>query len=563
MTRRQFLQKSAKTGFSLGIASGFAEKNIFAPPARFDIIVKNGLIMDGVQDEGKSLDLGVVTDRIETVADLSPSLARTVIDAKGKIVSPGFIDIHSHTDYELLMNPRAESKIRQGITTELNGNCGGSAFPHKKKLSVYEKSIKDTTGMEFLAWTDFAGYRSILEKRGISVNYGTLVGHGTIRQHVIGHTRRKPTLQEMRSMQEHVHRAMRQGAFGLSTGLEYAPDRFAHTEEIIEICRAAAQHGGFYATHMRSEDTQLIEAVAEAIHIAETACLPLQLSHLKVAGKRNYYKLPMVFDLMERAEERGLDITADRYPYTAYATSLSIMFPSWALDGGSSQFVERLKSKEIRVRMKEEALEKAEGNNSWESMMVVSASQQKNKPLIGKDLQTAADEKKQHPYEFVCDLLISEGGHVSIIGFGMSEENTTRILIHPQVMLCTDGVALAPYGKLGGRIPHPRNYGSFPRFLGRYIREEKHLGLPRAIRKMTSQPAQKMGLKKRGVLAKGNYADITVFDPLTIMDTATFIKPRQYSYGIDHVIVNGKVVIAEGDHTGALPGKILFGPGKT
>jgi N-acyl-D-amino-acid deacylase len=396
-----------------------------------------------------------------------------------------------------------------------------------------------------------------MEKRGTAVNHATLVGQGTVRQHIMGSERRAPTPDEMKEMRELVAEAMEQGAFGISTGLEYTPDRFSSTEEVIELCRITSKYSGFYATHTRSEDTQLLEAVGEAIHIAQAAELPLQISHLKAAGKRNYYKIPMVFDLIERARDRGLEVTADRYPYTAFATSLSIMFPIWALDGGQEKFMERLKDRDLRTKMKEDTLIKVRGNNSWESMLIQSVNSKENKHLVGKYMLEAAENAQQDPYEFACDLLISEGGDLSIIGFGMGEENTSLILKHPLVMLGSDGVALATYGKLSEGIPHPRNYGSFPRFLGKYVREEKLLPLPEAIKKMTSMPAKKLGLKKRGILAKGFYADIVVFDPDIVTDLATYTEPALYSKGIDTVIVNGTVVIDRGKHSGALPGKVL------
>jgi N-acyl-D-amino-acid deacylase len=556
MKRRDFLKTTFKAGISLRLAGGLAPPHLFPTLHRFDIIIRNGHVLDGVSDRAFKADLGIIGDRLEELGKLDPDSAKVVIDATDKIVSPGFIDIHSHTDFELLINPKAESKIRQGVTTELSGNCGGSAFPHKQTLTQYEKAIKKTLGIDF-SWTDLKGYQNLMEKSGTAVNHATLIGQGTVRHHVMGSERRAPTSDEMKEMKKLVAEAMEQGAFGISTGLEYTPDRFSTTEEIIEICRIAAKYGGFYATHTRSEDTQLLEAVGEALHIAQTADLPLQISHLKAAGRSNYFKIPMVLDLMERARERGLAVTADRYPYTAFATSLSIMFPIWALDGGQKSFVKRLKDRDLRARMKDETLVKVKGNNSWESMLIQSITKEENKHLVGKYILDAAENARQDPYEFACDLLISENGDLSIIGFGMGEENTSLILKHPLVMLGSDGVALAPYGKLSEEIPHPRNYGSFPRFLGKYVREEKLLPLPEAIKKMTSMPAEKLGLEKRGKLTKGSYADIVVFDPETVADRATYTEPAQYSVGIDTVLVNGTVVFDRGKHSGELPGKVL------
>lgn len=561
ISRRQFLKITTQAGALIGLGGVFGKKQIYASTSHFDLIIKNGQVVDGIANEPYKADLGIIADHIDRIGNLGSAQAKNIIDAKGKVVSPGFIDIHSHTDLELLINPKAESKIRQGVTTELSGNCGGSVFPRKKSTSESEESLKKELGLEFL-WTDLEGYHSALGKNGIAVNHATLLGQGTLREYVLGDTRRAPTSEEMDIMKKLACEAMAQGAFGLSTGLEYAPDSFSTTSEIIELCRLVAGFGGFYATHMRSEDIQIMEAMAEAIHIAESGGLPLEISHFKASGKPNYYKLPMMIDLMERAKQRGLRVTADCYPYTAYNTTLSVFFPDWALEGGREKFVERLKDKDLRQKMKEETKAEVEANNSWESLLISDVSNEQNLRLVGRYISEAAAERNEDPYEFACDLLISEGGGLGIVGFGMSEENVELILKHPLVMLCSDGSALAPYGALDKGIPHPRNYGTFPRFLGYYVRERKLLSLPEAIKKMTSMPAQKMGLEKRGALKKGYFADLVIFDPSTISDQATYTQPKQYPKGIDYVIVNGRVVIDHDKHTGELPGKILYGPGK-
>jgi len=372
---------------------------------------------------------------------------------------------------------------------------------------------------------------------------------------------RKPTAAELELMQKLVAEAMEQGAFGISSGLEYTPSGFASTEEVVELCRVAARYGGFYSTHVRSEDRFVIEAVAEAIYIAEKAGLPLQISHFKSSGTVNWWKMPKLFDLVEAAAERGAAVTADRYPYTAYSTGLSINYPQWALAGGNEAFIKRLQDPAERRRLREETMLKLEGS-PWESILLTNLDEGENQRFIGKTVQQAADELGQDPYEFACDLLIMEKGEVGIVGFGMSEEQTEEILKHPLVMLCSDGSALAPYGPLHQGKPHPRNYGTFPRFLGLYVRDRKALALPQAVQKMTSMPAAKLGLKDRGTLKVGNFADIVVFDPAAIADKATYTEPEQYPVGIDFVIVNGQVVIDHDNHTGALPGEVLYGPGK-
>jgi len=560
VTRRQFLKSTAQAGVLLGIVGGSTWGGGCASGKSFDLIIKSGMVVDGMADKSYQADVGIIGERIEAVGNLRRAQAKTILDATGRTVSPGFIDIHSHTGLELLINPRAESKIRQGVTTELGGNCGGSPFPLKKELQDEERRWAEKVGVE-IDWVDLEGFYTRLAKNGIALNYATLVGQGTVRSRVMEQERREPTSEEMEQMKALVAQAMEQGAFGLSTGLEYTPSGFATTPEVIELCRVAAEYGGFYATHIRSEANQLLEALAEAIFIAERVGIPLQISHLKAAGKVNWWKTPMVIDLIERAQQRGLAVNADRYPYTAYSTGITIFFPQWALEGGTKRFLERIKDRELRQKMRAETVERVIGNNSWESILIVGISTEKNRPLEGKYISEAADERKKDPYEFTCDLLIEEEGNVSIVGFGMSDENTEFILKHPLVMLGSDGSALAPYGPLSEGIPHPRNYGAFPRFLGFYVRENKLLTLPEALKKITSMPAAKMGLKDRGSIQKGNFADIVIFDPQTISDQATYTDSEQYPVGIDYVIVNGKTVVDHGEHTGELPGKALKGPG--
>lgn len=561
ISRREFVKTAAQASVIFSLSGSRFWRKTAVLERDFDLIIRNGRVIDGIKDEDYKADVGIISDRIQALGNLQAEKGRTVIDAKGRVVSPGFIDIHSNTDFELLINSRAESKIRQGVTTELSGNCGGSVFPRKRTTQKTEGEIHQRPGLD-VDWVDLEGYRSRLTKNRIAVNHGTLVGQGTLRDYVMGEERREPILKELELMKKLVAEAMEQGAFGISTGLEYAPSGFAAAPEVIELCKVAAKYGGFYATHIRSEDNQVLEAVGESIYIAEKGEIPLQISHLKASGRINWWKMPMMIDLIERAQERGLSVAADRYPYTAYSTGLSIFFPQWALDGGAKEFVERLKNRNLRQKMKAETLEKVIGNNSWESLLIVDVNTEKNRHLEGKYFSEGSAERKQDPYEFACDLLIEEGGDVSIVGFGMSEENTDLVLKHPLVMLCSDGVALAPYGPLNRGVPHPRNYGAFPRFLGVYVRQKNLLSLPKAIKKMTSLPAAKMKLKDRGSIKEGNFADLVIFDPANISDRATYTGPKQYPAGIDYVIVNGRIVIDHDKHTGELPGKVLNGPGK-
>ena len=558
ISRREFIQSSAKVGLFMGFAGSGILKG--GSDGIFDVVIKNGTLVDGIRNETYKADIGIIGEYIKQIGNLQNAMGKTIIDATGRVVSPGFIDIHTHTDIEILINRKAESKIRQGVTTELAGNCASSAFPMKHPLPDYEKRLAEKANLT-IDWTNLRGFHAAIEKNGTAINHATLIGQGTLRGYVMGDDQREPTAKEMEQMKKLVAEAMEQGAFGLSTGLEYTPSGFAETQELIELCKIVANYGGFYATHIRSEDKAVLEAVGEAIHIAETAGLPLQIAHFKAVGKTNWWKLPKMIDLVERAAERGLKVTVDRYPYIAYSTGLTILYPQWALDGGLEQLILRLKDEKTRQSMKADTMKKVRGYG-WDKIVISNLHKKYNQWLIGKSIGEAAASKNVDPYEFMCDLIVDEEFNVSHIGFGMNEETTEMVLKHPLVMLGSDGSSLAPYGPLSEGKPHPRNYGTFPRFLGYYVRERKIMTLPEAIKKMTSKPAAKLGLKDRGSLEQGNFADIVVFDPNTIVDTATFIEPHQYPVGIDYVVVNGTTVIDHGKHTEKLPGKVLYGPGK-
>jgi N-acyl-D-amino-acid deacylase len=558
VSRREFIKSTGKAGIFLSLAgTGFMTNTA---SETFDLLIKNGTLVDGITEETYKADIGITGERITKIGDLQKASGKTVIDASDRIVSPGFIDIHTHTDMEILVNRKAESKIRQGVTTELGGNCGTSPFPMKQPPPDYEIRLAKEADIT-IDWTDLRGFHSAIEKNGTAVNHATLIGQSTVRGYVMADDQREPTAKEMDRMKKLVAEAMHQGAFGLSTGLEYTPGGFADTDEIIELCKIVSHYNGFYASHIRSEDKAVLEAVGEAIHIAETAGLPLQIAHFKAVGKTNWWKLPMMIDLVERAAERGLNIAADRYPYIAYSTGLTILYPQWALDGGLEQLITRLKDVKIRESMKAETLKKVAGYG-WEKIVISNLRKKHNQWLIGKSIGEAAASKNVEPYEFMCDLIIDEEFNVSHIGFGMNEETTEMVLKHPLVMLGSDGSSLAPYGPLSKGKPHPRNYGTFPRFLGYYVRDRKLMTLPEAIKKMTSKPAAKLGLADRGSLKMGNFADIVIFDPDTIADKATFIEPHQYPVGIDYVLVNGTTVIDHGKHTEKLPGKVLRRAGK-
>jgi N-acyl-D-amino-acid deacylase len=361
----------------------------------------------------------------------------------------------------------------------------------------------------------------------------------------------------MEGMKRAVRESMEQGAFGLSTGLEYTPGSFAKTEEVIDLCKIVSELNGVYTTHMRSEDVRLEEALEETLRIADEADVSLQISHLKASQKRNWHKLPRVLEKIQKASQDGIRVHADRYTYSAWATSLRIMFPMWSREGNSDDFVARLKDAATWNKIKPFLADKVNGLGSWDRVLITRLKSEEKKAMQGMTVEQLAADAGKDPYDFARELLIEEKGDVSICGFAMSEENTERVLAFPLTMVGSDGNAIAPYGVLGKGNPHPRYYGTFPRYLGYYIRERKILPLPEAVRRITSLPAEKFGLQDRGVLDEGKYADIVVFNPNTVIDKATFAEPHQYPVGIDAVIVNGRIVIEKETHTGELPGKVL------
>ncbi|MDZ7262177.1 MAG: D-aminoacylase, partial [candidate division KSB1 bacterium] len=489
-----------------------------------------------------------------------PPLPRTgydVLYATGMVVCPGFIDVHSHTDVHLLVNPKAESKIRQGVTTEISGNCGYSPFPiggltEQEQLKVIKKDFEIQAD-----WRDLDGFFEKLEHSGMALNYATLVGHSTIRGLVLGLENKPATSDDMKRMKWELEKALEQGALGLSTGLEYTPGCFATTEEIIELCKLLPRYQGIYASHIRNEDVQVIEAVEEALNIGRAAEVEVQISHLKACQKRNWLKVDQFLNLIDKARQEGVRVHCDCYPYIAYSTTMKLLFPQWSREGDDQKFVERLQDKQLLPRMRQFVEDKITNLGSWDAVMITRVLSEERRHYQGQTVAQIATTEGTEPFEFVRQLLIQEKGDVSMCGFAMSEENTAKVLAFPLTMVGSDGMALAPYGILSRENPHPRSYGSFPRVLGYYVREKKIMSLAEAIRKMTSLPAEKFGLTGRGKLAVGNFADVVIFDTEKVMDKATFVQPHQYPEGIQYVVVNGNVVIDRGEHTGALPGRIL------
>jgi N-acyl-D-amino-acid deacylase len=529
----------------------------------FDIIIKNAHVIDGTGTQRFKADIGIEDSKIVKIGNLQSEKAAQVIDASGLTASPGFIDMHSHSDLTLLINPKAESKIRQGITTEVIGNCGSSAAPLNE---ILREEIRKTTpiveeaGLE-LDWSTMKEYLERLEKQGTAVNVVPLVGHGSIRVCIMGHDNRAPTEAELEEMKQTLAQAMKEGAFGMSTGLIYPPGCYAKTDELIELSKVVAKFKGIYASHIRGEGDTLFNSVKEAIKIGEKAKVPVEISHHKAGGKTNWGKVKKTLKMMDEARARGIDVTCDVYPYTAGSFGLASMLPPWAHEGGSKKLLERLGDQKIREKLRKEM---REGTPSWPSPLKAAGwdatfiARSKGHPEFeGKSIEEITSSIDVDPFEFAFDLLIEENASVSVVRFAMCEEDVQTVLQYPFSMIGTDSSAVAPYGVLSQGKPHPRGYGAFPRVLGKYVRERKILTLEKAIHKMTWLPAQKLRLRDRGLIKEGMYADITIFNPEIVIDKADYAEPHRYPKGIEYVLVNGKVVIERNEHTGALAGKVL------
>ncbi|RLG49496.1 MAG: D-aminoacylase [Thermoproteota archaeon] len=540
----------------------------------YDIVIKEGLIVDGSGRPGFKADLAVKGGRIAKIDEVIDVEADRIINAEGLAVCPGFIDIHTHSDFVLLVNPKAESKVRQGVTTEVVGNCGGSAAPARGAALERAKRIMSGYGIDGVEWTSFSDYLNLLERKGIAINVVALVGHGTVRQCALGMENRPPTERELQEMKSLVAEAMEAGAFGMSSGLVYPPGRYASIEELIELCKVVASYGGIYASHIRGERETIVEAVKEAIEIGRRSGVSVQISHhpAKIGG---WGKSKETLRLIEEAREEGIDVNCDMHPYIAGSTGLSALLPPWVQEGGPEKIVQRLKNEELRKKIRQDMIEeKIPGpgpcglvkRGMWDKLMLADC--EKNKGLIGLNFEEIARRRGKDPFEAYFDLLVEEEARGMVVGFYYNEEDIRRVLLHPTSMIGSDGYALAPYGPLGKGKMHPRSYGTFPMVFRKYVRGEsrkeliyddgaKLLTLEKAVMKMTSVTAKKLGLKDRGLLKEGMRADIVILDPKRVADKATYLDPYQYPEGIEYVIVNGELVIDEREHTGSLPGMVL------
>jgi len=535
-----------------------------SPP--FDIVITRGWIIDGTGSPWYSADIGIRGGRIAAIGNLTAARRTRSIDAHGQVVAPGFIDMLGQSELTILVDPRLPSKIYQGITTEITGE-GESVAPMNDAIRRSGKRQLDLLGIQ-ADWQTFREYFARLEKQGIGINVADYVGATTVRRMALGDDDVQPTPEQLDQMKQLVRQAMLDGAVGVSTSLEYPPAPYAKTEELIALASEASRFGGIYATHMRSESTAILQSLDEVIRIAREAQIPIEIWHFKVAGKPSWGHMPEAIAKIEAARARGVDMAADTYAYTAWGNGLSAFIPPWAHDGGTSKLLERLKDPAARERIRKDMLTPSdEWENEWqqipgpESILIGQVQNPKLLSLQGKTIAEVAKLWNKNPMDTIFDLLIQDDAFTGVAVSGMAEPDVALALQQPWVSIDNDSSGVSPEGILGREHSHPRAYGTFPRILRKYVREEHKLTLEDAIRKFSALPAQRLRLEGRGLLRVDMWADVTIFDPATIRDVATFENPNQLSQGIDYVLVNGVPVIDQGKMTGARPGKVLRGPG--
>jgi dihydroorotase/N-acyl-D-amino-acid deacylase len=533
-----------------------------AATSPYDIVIRDGRIVDGTGSPWYAGDIGIRGGRVAAIGRLADAPARRIIDARGMVVAPGFIDMLGQSELTILVNAHLPSKIYQGITTEITGE-GNSIAPLNDAVTQADRVTYEHYGVQ-PTWRTFGEYFARLRKQGMGINMASYVGATQVRRVVLGDGDRAPTAAELERMKALVRDAMRDGAVGLSTSLQYAPAPYATTEELIALAREAAKFGGIYASHIRNEGDSILTALDEAFRIGREAAIPVEIWHLKAAGRANWGRMPEIVAHIEQARRSGVDVAADTYAYPAWFNSFSAVIPPWAHDGGDQKLVERLKDPAARARIRKEMEAPSDDwNNEWQevpgpdAILVGAVQNPKLVPLQGKNIAEIAKLWNKDPIDTVFDLLIEDEAFTGVAMVGMSEPDVALALQQPWVSICNDSQGTAPDGLLGKEHPHPRAYGTFPRILRKYVREEKMLTLEDAIRKFTALPAQRMRFADRGVLKAGMWADVVVFDPETIHDVATFENPNQLSEGMRFVLVNGVPVIDEGKMTNALPGKVL------
>jgi N-acyl-D-amino-acid deacylase len=532
----------------------------------YDVVLRNGLIYDGSGSVPVKGDVAIAGDSIAQIGALPQGSGKSEIDVAGLAVAPGFVNMMCWANESLIADGRSQSDIRQGVTLEVMGeseSMGPLSPAMKQAAQARQGDIKYA-----VQWDTLGGYLDYMEKRGVSPNIASFIGAATPRIYVIGYDDRLPTAEEVEKMRELVRQAMREGALGVASALIYPPGSFARTPELIALAEAAAEYGGMYISHLRSEGSNLLEAVDELITIARQARIRAEIYHLKASGKSNWPKGTQVIDKIERARSEGLQITADMYTYPAGATGLNSTMPPWVQDGGFEQSVKRMRDPVTRKRIAAEMLKESDqwenmylGAGSPENILLVGFRNDILKPLAGKTLAEVARMRGKSPEETAMDLIVEDDSRVDTVYFTQSEDNVRRNVALPWVSFCSDAESIAPEGIFLKNSVHPRAYGSFARVLGKYVRDEKVLSLEQAIRKLAALPAQNLRVDRRGMLKKGYFADVVVFNPQTIRDHATFAQPHQYATGMVHVFVNGRQVLSNGEHTGATPGRVVRGPG--
>src|SRR6266567_815242 len=535
--------------------------------ADFDVIIRGGTVYDGTGAEPKHADVAIRADRIAGVGDFAAAHAKTVIDANGLAVAPGFINMLSWSNESLIQDGRSQSEIRQGVTTEIMGE-GESMGPVNDRVRQY--MLKQQSDIKYdIKWNTLAEYLQYLERRGVSCNVASFIGATTIRENVIGFEDKAPTPEQLDQMRELVRKEMEAGALGIGTSLIYPPAFYAKTEELIELCKVAAKYQGKYISHMRSEGNQLFEALDELLRIAREANIPAELYHIKAAGKKNWPKVDELLTRIDRAQKEGLNVRANMYPYPAAGTGLDACLPPWTEDGGYPALFKRLRDPATREKIKAEV---QVDSDKWENLYLAAGSpekillvgfkSEKLKPLTGKTLAEVAKMRGKDPIDTIMDLIAEDESRIGTIYFVMSEDNVKKEVAKAWISFGSDEASQAPEPPFTKSNPHPRAYGNFARVLGKYVRDEKVVPMTEAIRRLSGLPATNLGLDHRGLLKEGMFADVVVFDPATIADRATFDKPHQYAVGMKHVFVNGVQVIKDGEHTSAKPGRALWGPGK-